>query len=253
MEEKAVKKNTKTKSTVKESKPKVSFSAKVYDMRGQETGTFSLPENVFGERWNADLVHQVVVSMESNKRTNVAHTKNRGEVSGGGKKPWQQKGTGRARHGSTRSPIWRHGGVTHGPRNDKLFDKKINKKMKAKALYAVLSAKYRDGQIIFVDDLSLKVTKTKEARSVLVSLSKVSGFTDLISRRNNSAYITIPSKDVNTEKSFKNFGNVLMDEIRNINPLNLLKYKYLVITNPEKGIPQIEGKLGSVKVKNLKV
>ena len=181
--------------------------------------------------------------MESIARTNVAHTKNRGEVRGGGKKPWQQKGTGRARHGSIRSPIWVGGGITHGPRNDKSFDRKINKKMKAKALYTILSAKYKRGQILFVDDLSLAAPKTKDAKIILASLSKVSGFTDLLNKRNNSAYIALSSKDVNTEKSFKNFGNVLVDEIRNMSPLDLMKYKYVVISNPEKGLSQITNKL----------
>src|SRR5690242_1243633 len=98
------------------------METKIYNHKGVETGKIQLPEDVFGVKWNADLVHQVVVSMESSARTAVAHVKNRGEVSGGGKKPWQQKGTGRARHGSIRSPIWVGGGVTHGPRKDKNFD-----------------------------------------------------------------------------------------------------------------------------------
>jgi len=215
----------------------------VYNQKGKEAGKIQLSEKIFGLNWNADLVHQVVVSMASVARTNVAHTKNRGEVSGGGKKPWQQKGTGRARHGSTRSPIWVGGGVTHGPRSDKSYDKKINKKMKAKALYTILSAKFKKGQVLFVDDLSLKAIKTKDAQSVLSSLSGVSGFKDLLSKKKNSAYIAIPAKDKNTEKSFSNFNNLLVDEIRNMNPLDLMKYKYVVISNPETGLPQISEKL----------
>ncbi len=219
------------------------MEAKIYSQKGQEAGKISLPENVFGLPWNADLVHQVVTSMESSARTNVAHTKTRGEVRGGGKKPWQQKGTGRARHGSIRSPLWVGGGVTHGPRNERDFSRKVNKKMKAKALYTILSAKLKAGQILFVDDLSLKTIKTKSAKDVLGSLSKVSGFKDLSSKKKNSAYVALASKDVNTEKSFRNFGNLIVDEIRNINPVLLMKYKYVVISEPEKGLTQITGKL----------
>lgn len=236
MTEKTAKKNTKVKS-------EVSLSAKVYDVKGKETGTFSLPENIFGLPWNADLVHQVVVSMESSERANVAHTKTRGEVRGGGIKPWQQKGTGRARHGSIRSPLWRHGGITHGPRNDKDYTRKVNKKMKAKALYTILSAKLKKGQIFLVNDISMRVPKTVEAKGVLQSFSKIKGFEDILSKKKNSAYIALSSKDLNTEKSFRNIGNIVVDEIRNMNPLDLMKYKYVVISNPEKGLAQIGNKL----------
>lgn len=239
MAEKIAKKN--------KAKKEVSMKASVYDLKGKEVKTFELPESVFGLNWNADLVHQVVTSMESSARVNVAHTKTRGEVSGGGKKPWQQKGTGRARHGSTRSPIWRHGGITHGPRNDKDYTRKINKKMKAKALYTILSAKYSQGQVLFVDDLTLKAIKTKDAREALSSFSKVNGFKDILSKKKNSAYIALSNKDVNTEKSFRNMNNLLVDEIRNISPLDLMKYKYVVISNPEKGLPQITEKLTAKK------
>ncbi len=242
MVETKVKKNTK-KPKAEKDPASAGFQSVIYDVKGKEAGKISLPENVFGLKWNSDLVHQVVTSMESTARTNVAHTKNRGEVSGGGKKPWQQKGTGRARHGSIRSPLWVGGGVTHGPRKDKNYNKKINKKMKAKALYTILSRKLKDGQIMFVDDLSLRAIRTKDAKEVLSSLSKTKGFNDLLSKKKNSAYIALANKDVTTEKSFGNFSNLVMDEIRNVNPLDLLKYKYLVISNPEKGLPQITAKL----------
>ena len=114
---------------------------KLYNIKGEATGKLTVPENLFGLPWNADLVHQVVTAMRANMRPNVAHTKDRGEVRGGGKKPWQQKGTGRARHGSSRSPIWKGGGVTHGPRKDKIYAQKINRTMAAKALLTVLSRK----------------------------------------------------------------------------------------------------------------
>ncbi|MEQ1561435.1 MAG: 50S ribosomal protein L4 [Nitrospira sp.] len=223
------------------------MKAPLYTQKGVESKKIDISESIFGLPWNADLVHQVVTSMESSARTPVAHTKNRGEVSGGGKKPWKQKGTGRARHGSTRSPIWVGGGITHGPRNDKNFDRKVNKKMKAKALYTILSAKFKNNQVIFVDDMALRVPKTKDAKEILSSLAKGSGAKDLLSKRKNSAYIALSSKDVSTEKGFRNFGNLEINEIRNMNPLDLMKYKYVVISNPTVGLPQIENKITAKK------
>src|SRR3989338_1248909 len=104
------------------------MKAPVYNQLGEEVGQSLLPKEIFDVKFNADLVHQVVVSQMANKRQVIANTKGRGDVSGGGKKPWRQKGTGRARHGSIRSPIWRHGGITHGPRKDEVYAQKLNKK-----------------------------------------------------------------------------------------------------------------------------
>ena len=215
----------------------------VYNQKGAEAGKIKLAENVFGLSWNADLVHQVVVSMNAVARTNVAHTKNRSDVSGGGKKPWQQKGTGRARHGSTRSPIWVGGGVSHGPRNDKNFDRKVNKKMKAKALYVILSKKFRDGEILFVDKLDVKEPKTASAVKVVSNLSKVSGFDRLLSKKANSALIAVPEINDNVKRGFKNFSNMEVSEVRNINPVALLKYKYLVLSEPAQSVGVLEAKM----------
>src|SRR5674476_740010 len=143
------------------------MEAKIYNQKGTSTETIDLPAKVFAAKWRADLVHQVVEGMRSNKRAGTADTKDRGEVRGGGRKPWQQKGTGRARHGSTRSPIWVGGGVTHGPRKDENFDRKVSKKMKAKAFYTILSRKFKDGEILFVDSISFKEPKTKLAIGVM--------------------------------------------------------------------------------------
>lgn len=209
------------------------MEASIYNLEGKKAGSVKLPEAVFGVRWNADLVKQVVDSLLSSKRTNVAHTKNRGEVRGGGKKPWKQKGTGRARHGSTRSPIWVGGGVAHGPRNEKNFDRKVSKKMKAKALYTILSRKFKEGEILFIDSLVLKETKTKKAVEALHTLSSVKGFEYILSKKNNSAAIATASKSKATEKAFSNLSNVEVIEARNLDPLTVLQYKYLVLENPE--------------------
>ncbi len=230
------------------------MEAKIYNQIGKEAGTIALPENVFGVNWNADLVHQVLVSSLSNVRHAIAHTKTRGEVRGGGKKPWKQKGTGRARHGSTRSPIWVGGGVAHGPRSDKNFDRKVNRKMKAKALYTILSKKYKDGEILFVDSLSLKETKTKDAREILTTLGGIEGYTALATKRNNAAYIALPGKDSVVEKSFRNFGNISVNEMRNMNPVEVLNYKYIVIADPKASLPFLASKLEATekKVKTVK-
>jgi len=212
------------------------MEATIYNQKGTSAGKIKLPEAVFGVPWNADLVHEVVRLMNSNSRTAVANTKTRGEVRGGGKKPWQQKGTGRARHGSTRSPIWVGGGITHGPRADKNFARKINKKMKAKALYTILSKKFKDGEVLFVDAVSMTAPKAKEAKGVLASLSTVKGFEKLATKKNNAAIIAFDKKTDAVVKSFRNFGNVSIEEFRNVNPVSLMNHTFLVIANPEESL-----------------
>lgn len=219
------------------------MDAKIYNQKGKESGTLTLDEKVFGLSWNADLVHQVITSMMSNARTPIAHTKTRGEVRGGGKKPWRQKGTGRARHGSTRSPIWVGGGVAHGPRNDKNYARKVNKKMKAKALYTILSQKMRDGEILFVDSLSFDAPKTKDAVAVLKNLSGIKGFEKLSTKRKNAAYIAVKEQNENLKKSFGNYGAVEVSPISNINPIDAMNYKYIVIADPEASLSFISGKI----------
>jgi large subunit ribosomal protein L4 len=208
----------------------------IYNQKGKESGKIKLPEAVFGLAWNADLVHQVVVSMTSSMRHSIANTKTRGEVSGGGKKPWQQKGTGRARHGSTRSPIWVGGGIAHGPRADKNYDRKINKKVKSKALYTILSKKLKDGEVLFVDSISFDAPKAKEAKDTIMAFSKIKGFEKFATKPKNVAIISTDKKTPTLTKSFKNFGNLEIEEFRNINPVSLLNHKYLVISNPKESL-----------------
>ena len=181
--------------------------------------------------------------MQANSRTPVAHTKTRGEVRGGGRKPWKQKGTGRARHGSSRSPIWKGGGVTHGPRNEKSYEQKINKKMRVKALLTVLSEKLRKGKILFVEELSLKNIKTKDAVAIIKSLSAVKGFEKIIGGKKPNIYITCPAKSDALKKSFANIASVEIDEIKNLNPVDLLNFRYTIISHPKESIAFLGGKI----------
>lgn len=225
------------------------METQIYNQKGKSVGKLEIPESIFGVPWNADLVHQVVTAMQANARTPVAHTKTRGEVRGGGRKPWKQKGTGRARHGSSRSPIWKGGGITHGPRNEKSYEQKINKKMKTKALYTVLSEKLRHGQILFVEELALKNIKTKDAVSVLKDLSAVKGFEKIIGGKKPNTYITIPAKGETVKKSFANIPTVEVDEVRNMNPVDLLAYRYIIMSQPTESIAFLGGKAEKKLVK----
>ncbi len=223
------------------------MEAKVYNKEGKEAGKVTLPESVFGVAWNDDLVHQVVVAMQANARIPWAHTKDRSEVQGTGKKPWKQKGTGSARHGSRRSPIWRTGGVAHGPRNEKSYKQKINRKMRSNALFAVLSKKYADGEVLFVDTLSFNEPKTKDAKASLTALASVKGFEELKTKRKNAALIAMVDSDDAVTKSFQNMGNVTLEGVRNLNPVDLLKNKYLVLVGGEHAVKVIESRVGTTK------
>jgi len=223
------------------------MNAKIYNAEGKESGKVTLPESVFDVKWNADLVHQVVTAMMANARTPVAHTKGRGEVRGGGKKPWKQKGTGRARHGSSRSPIWIGGGVTHGPRKEKSYTQKINRKSASRALSMVLSRKLKDGQLLFVDDLNITEKKTAYAKKTLATLSMIPGFA-IMQKKKNAALISIATNDENLRKSFHNISNVAIEEARSINPVDLLSYKYIVILEPKKSIALWENRIAKKEV-----
>lgn len=215
----------------------------IYNIEGKKAGSMELPESVFGVRWNDALMHQVVTSMQDNARTPVAHTKGRADVRGGGIRPWKQKGTGRARHSSIRSPIWRGGGVTHGPLNLTNFSREIPKKMRAKALYMALSKKLKDGELIFVDSFGFKAPKTADARKALVALAGVKGFEKLSTKRVNAALLALADKHEATEKSFQNIGSITAMDIRNLNPVAVLKAKYLILENPEKSLAIVEARM----------
>lgn len=212
------------------------MEAKIYNQKAEEAGKIKLPEDIFNLPWNADLVHQVVVSSQSNKRVPVAHAKGRSEVRGGGRKPWPQKGTGRARHGSIRSPIWVGGGVTHGPTKEKKYAKKINKKMREKAFLTILSQKLRDKEILFLDKIDLSQPKTKEAMSIISNIAGIKGFEKLASKKKNHAILALPKKEEKINRSFRNIAGMRILETRNLNILDLLKYKFLIVSKPKESL-----------------
>ena len=226
------------------------MNTKIYTREGAESGSITLPEAVFGVAWNPDLVHEVVVGMQANARAGTAHTKDRSEVRGGGKKPWKQKGTGRARHGSRRSPIWTGGGVTFGPRNEKDFSVKINKKVKAKALACVLSKKLADNEVFFVDSLAMEEPKTKDAKVVIAALAKGTGVESLATKRKNAAIVVLADRSLATEKSFRNFGNIEVVMAKDINPVELLTYKYVVVADPKSSVEVLSSRIASAPKSN---
>ncbi len=218
------------------------MQAKIYNQKGAEAGTIDLPAKVFAAKWRADLVHQVVEGMKSNKRAGTADTKDRGEVRGGGKKPWKQKGTGRARHGSSRSPIWVGGGVTHGPLAEKNYKRKISKKMRAQALFSVLSKKLKDGEILFVDTLALDAIKTKSAMLVAEKLSKASGWKPLANSKRARVLTALSERNEKTEKTYRNLPQLELVFLKNLNPMDVLNHKYLLIENPAEALKFLESR-----------
>ena len=200
----------------------------VYNQEGKESGEMNLPKEIFEVPMNADLVHQVFISQKANKRQVSAHTKNRAEVRGGGRKPWRQKGTGRARHGSTRSPIWIGGGVSGGPRNEKVYEREIPKKMKRKALLMVLSEKAKNNLVLVLDNMNIDTPKTKV-------------MSDLIKRlpiKNQSRLIAYSEGKNNIFLSARNITKTGVSESRNLNIVDLLNHKYLLVSKD--GIKEIE-------------
>lgn len=215
----------------------------IYNAQGAEVGSIDLPDTVFGAKRNSAVLHQVVTAMMANARTTIAHTKGRAEVRGGGKKPWAQKGTGRARHGSIRSPIWRGGGIAHGPNKERVFEQKVNKKMRAVALKTALSDKVRESRLMLLDTLQMKAPKTKDARSLLTALGKAPGFSEVATRRKNAVLIAVPERSDAVAKSFRNMKQVMVEEIRNINPVEILKYRYLLIAAPEESVKTLTARV----------
>lgn len=192
----------------------------LYNLEGKVEGSVNLPKEIFEVALNSDLVHQVAVSMMANARQVSAHAKFRSEVRGGGKKPWRQKGTGRARHGSIRSPLWKGGGVTHGPRTERIFEREIPKKMRRKALLMVLSEKAKKSQIVVLDELKMEKPETKLMAKILSKMPS----------KEQAKLIALPNYDKNVFLSARNIKKTAVEDARNLNVLDLLNYKYLLLT-----------------------
>ncbi len=195
--------------------PKVNL----YNVEGKVVGERDLSQAVFGVVVNPSVVHEVMVGLMANARKPLAHTKTKGDVRGGGKKPWKQKGTGRARQGSTRSPQWAGGGVVFGPRSERDYTKKINAKMKKKAFMMALSDKVANERLVLVEELAAKEGKTKQITSVLSKLP-VKGKVALV----NTA------KDLLLARSVKNLQKTSLFGTNNISLNDVLRADYLVLT-----------------------
>ncbi|MDD7388902.1 MAG: 50S ribosomal protein L4 [Lachnospiraceae bacterium] len=197
----------------------------VYNMQGETVGTIELNDAVFGVKVNEHLVHEAVVAQLANKRQGTQSAKTRSEVSGGGKKPWRQKGTGHARQGSTRSPQWTGGGVVFAPK-PRDYSIRLNKKERRLALKSVLTSKVQDSKFFVLDELTLDEIKTKKMQAVLDAL-KV-----------QKAIIVLPEKDEKVVLSAKNIPGVMTAVATSINTYDILKYDAVVTTKG--GVAKIE-------------
>ncbi|MBU4299280.1 50S ribosomal protein L4 [Patescibacteria group bacterium] len=209
----------------------------VYNQKGERVEEIELPKEIFEVKINPDLIHQVSVSQLANRRKRIAHTKGRGEVSGGGRKPWPQKHMGRARHGSIRSPLWRHGGITFGPTKEKVFKREIPKKMKRKALLMVLSAKVKSNLLIILDKIKLAQPKTKLMAKVIenlrVKIARPPGLRPGEVGRENfkkgSILLILPDMDENLILAARNLPKVTLIQAKDLNCLDMLSFKYLIM------------------------
>jgi large subunit ribosomal protein L4 len=190
-----------------------------YNLEGKELEKMDLSDQVFSLPKNDDLVHQVAIAIAGNRRLNLAHTKTRGERAGSGIKPWRQKGTGRARVGSVRTPVWKKGGIVFGPRSERNYSKKINKKMNARAIAIVLSGKLQDKMIFVIDKLELGERKTKKMAEAIKKL-KIKGRT-LMAFSSKEKDVMIASRNI------AKFENIPVDQL---NVLDMLNNKNILIS-----------------------
>jgi len=193
-------------------------SATVYDRDGKETGALELPASVFNAPVNEAVLHQAVRRQQANDRQGTHETKTRGEVSGGGKKPWKQKGTGRARQGSTRAPQWRHGGTVFGP-HPRTYEQKMPRKQRRLALRSALSVKSQEGAVRIVEEIALEAPKTRV----------VAGLFDEMGAGARTLFV-IPEHDLMLEKSTRNLAGVKTILAQNLNPADVLTADTIVFT-----------------------
>lgn len=214
------------------------METKLFNQSGENVGKVQIPEKIFGLKLNANLMQQVLQAIIANSRQVLAHTKGRGEVRGGGKKPWRQKGTGRARHASIRSPIWKGGGVAFGPTKERNFKKKINKRMKRQALFMSLSSKVKDNELLMLDGLQFENAKTKEAFNVLKTLSPLMEGYRFGKKKQDGVLIVLPGKNTNVLRAVSNLPFVEVSSANDLNIRKVLNKKYLILIKD--AIPVIE-------------
>jgi len=200
---------------------------KIYNQEAKAVGEHDLADKIFAVKINEALVHQSVVTQLANERQVIANTKDRSEVRGGGKKPWKQKGTGRARAGSSRSPIWIGGGVTFGPLKERNFTKKINKKMKQQAMFMALSDKVNNDSLVVLENIELPEFKTKVLNNVIKTIEEniIKG-----DSKKRSILLVLGKQDEKVFISGRNLPGLEVINLGNINIVDLLKYKNLVLT-----------------------
>lgn len=197
----------------------------VYSSEGKEIEQLTVRDSVFSVKPNRGLLQEVVTSFLAARRESNAHAKTRAEVSGGGKKPWRQKGTGRARHGSSRSPIWRGGGVTFGPRNDRNYVKKVNAKARRKAVCIALSEKVAQKKFVVIDTLSIKNSKTKELTDALKNLPTL-----------RHALLIVDTEHTRIAQAAKNAKKYDVTNSRSINAYDVLIHDGVIVTKKVVGM-----------------
>jgi len=198
----------------------------LYTIEGIQKGTVEVPDSLFGVKAHSDLVWQAATTAMANLRRPYAHAKDRSEVSGGGRKPWKQKGTGRARHGSSRSPLWVGGGVTFGPRKERVFAKNINKKMAQRALLAALSSKAENGDIYVAETLEVNNKKTKEAAKFLQTILH----NTKNDKKGKRSIIWGSKQDGEFARAFRNIEGATVSRIERINILDALNHRYAIFS-----------------------